>query len=483
MIRLPESFKLAGWSYLNQILTLVAGLVQVKLLTHILSLDQYGAWAQVTVTRMLIGMVLAFNLGHGLIRMASGASLQGKHRYFITVLGAQCISYLCGFALAWPFRHKIVWFLSGAEGSHLYSLIFISALILIICTQFKNYLIITNRSLRMVQINGLNIALSAIFVCLFAWWGGSVDYALLGFIVAQGITALVLLPVLKLKWSWLRFDYVFLRTVAAFSIPLIVVSVSYWAINSSNRYLINYYMGRENVALFNVANRLPAMIVLIFTLMSSIFLSKISRMYEQKRYDDLSMWMNITVKVYLFLGISAAAGLVAGSRHITMLIADEVYLFDQLPLVYLFVALSSIMYGVFQIYSRLFELEKKVYRNGANWLLALVLNVVLNVVLIPRWGLVGAAFAMFVSVLGAFLLAMTHRFSFLDWSVKPFNYVLFGCLSLAAGYIFCLFVGPKLGIWMGLLASGLLAFIVAAAGLGSGLVSHHEIGWVWNRGK
>jgi O-antigen/teichoic acid export membrane protein len=483
MFKFPETIKIVGWSYSSQVILLCLALFQVKLLTGIFSLEQYGSWNQITVTVSLMTLLLAFNLGHGFIRLASSATIDEKTRYLYTVIAAQFFTCLAAFIVFWPHRGGLVKLLTDSGSSALFYLITLAIWVGLLNTQLKNFLIVTNRPLRMAQVNVVNVTLNASFICLFAWMGKSVLFAVFGSLLAQLSITIILVSVARPSLRMLGIDFAFLKRTLSFSLPLIVVSVSYWAINSSNRYFIDYFMGKESVAQFSVATRLPSMIILIFTLMSSIFLSKISRMYEAERFSDLSNWMNVTIKIYLWLAIVGAVGLTSASRGLTLLVSNEKYLFDEISLVYLICALTSLFYGVFQIHSRLYELEKRVFRNGLNWSFACILSVLLNCLLIPKFGILGAALAVLGGYGGAFLLSLRHRFEFITWSIKPIRFFVFSAIMLSVAYVYSDIYSSQIGLWTGFLLSGLLASLTAVLGYALGLVQRDDLMWVWNRKK
>ena len=122
-----------------------------------------------------------------------------------------------------------------------------------------------------------------------------------------------------------------------------------------------------------------------------------------------------------------------------------------------FVACSILLYGVSHFFTQILLLVKKTKITGYIWLSTAVLNLLLNIIFIPAYGIFGAALTTLVAY--AFALALTWYFAFkefqfeIDWPfisksiVSSTFMVLFivyfnpvGLLKTSAAIVFSAFI-------------------------------------------
>lgn len=468
--------KLAGWSYFSQFVVIGMGFLQIKILTAVLSQEQYGAWAQVNAAISLWVVVSSLNLGHGMIRLASSASIADQYHYRVATTVAQIGFASLLFLIGWPFANIVIGFIGTNLPNRLvYNLIFVVAAAILIANQWKNYLLVSQQTMKMVKLSSAVTVISALSVGLAAWLTGSVAGMMVGALLAQVLGILLLRAAAAHRLKTFRVRFGLLKECARLGVPLLLVSVAYWALTSSNRYFINGYMGAEAVALFNAASAVPAMIVMAYTAVSTIFFSKISRMYDKGEHDQLSIWMGVAVRSYALVSVTLSVGLIVGARQLTQLMANESYLFDELTLVYLLGSLGVLLLGLMQIYSRVFDLEKKPWRNALNWLWVMTTNALLCWLLIPQFGLVGAGAAAPIALgFGLFRAARFYSNSG-AWRVNWNRLLFFSSSSLITAYLIARVWGAYLGIAEGCGVATVAAVLTCFSGIILGVIKYDDM--------
>jgi O-antigen/teichoic acid export membrane protein len=73
-----------------------------------------------------------------------------------------------------------------------------------------------------------------------------------------------------------------------------------------------------------------------------------------------------------------------------------------------FVATSALLYGIYAIAGNVLILEKRTKLMGTIWLIAAVLNLSLNILFVPIFGILGAAAITLVAYLVAFILTILY---------------------------------------------------------------------------
>jgi O-antigen/teichoic acid export membrane protein len=83
-----------------------------------------------------------------------------------------------------------------------------------------------------------------------------------------------------------------------------------------------------------------------------------------------------------------------------------------------FVAAGTVLLGAYSVLVMIIALKKKTAIIGTIWILSAALNFGLNLVLIPRLGLIGAALTTFLAFLLAFVLTTIYSFRYFKFDVN-----------------------------------------------------------------
>lgn len=445
---------------------MVLQLIQVKILTNFLTLSSYGGWNQVHVAENLLIVLVNLNIGHGFIRFASAYTPEQKQKTYSSVLIFQSILVLSIFVIIFPFRRLVTNFLIGSPSEPVYLLMGLLLFMAISIDNIQRFLLVSGREVQMIKQNLIRTISDVSFTVLGVLLKHDIVGALAGYATSKMFCFVLFSWINKINYRKLSFSSDIIKTLLKFSLPLLSISIAYWVINSSNRYLINHFIGLDAVGMFSVANRFPMMLVIIFTLLSTIFLSNVSRLFDSGNLDRVSYWFSIILRLFFVFGIAGGAFLIAANRPLTLIVSNKDYLFNGLPLVYLLVSLGSLAFGGFQIISRLYDLEKKVYQNSFNWILAMILNIILNVSLIPLFGIVGAALATGATFVIGFFLSLIKRPKQIDINVPWLKILVLIAVSFLLAYFYAIFKETEVSILTGLL----IAVLFGAGSLSLSLV-------------
>ena len=125
--------------------------------------------------------------------------------------------------------------------------------------------------------------------------------------------------------------------------------------------------------------------------------------YESGDMDEVNKYMKYSMKYYLLLTVPAAVGLSVLSKSLLLSITT----FDIAQngfFITPFVALGAIFMGVYGITNNILILEKNTMILGKLWIFVALLNLILNIFIIPYIGILGAAIATLLSYAFAFIV-------------------------------------------------------------------------------
>jgi O-antigen/teichoic acid export membrane protein len=191
-----------------------------------------------------------------------------------------------------------------------------------------------------------------------------------------------------------------------FSLPLLIFITSSWAIEIGNRYLLNGILGSEAVGLFTLSYSLLGVIASFGTVVSQTFFPYIAAAWNQKK--DYRPYLNAAVKYSLIIIIPAMIGFLAMRKEIITLVSGEQYLEAAkiIPVLLIYPLLTSLTYILYQIVL----MRRRTLLLGMTYAVGAAINIGLNLFLIPRFHMTGAAIATVISYAFVFaVLALDAR--------------------------------------------------------------------------
>jgi len=219
-----------------------------------------------------------------------------------------------------------------------------------------------------------------------------------------------------------------LRRLLAFSGPLVFASVGAIAAQMIDRIMIVELLGLEALAPYAVAGRIALMVSLLLVGFQNALTPLI---YAGLKNPDTPVQVARLFRWFVAISLVGIAGLVAVDQWIVALIAPAAYgaAADLTPLL----VVATVLVAAQTFFPGLSIAEKTTLIAAIN-LSAAALNLALNLVLIPRFGLPGAAMATLISAFMA--LGVTFVFSQRYWA-QPIRLVPVLMASLSA----CLLIG------------------------------------------
>ena len=192
------------------------------------------------------------------------------------------------------------------------------------------------------------------------------------------------------------------RHMLAFSLPLVPASVAGWTLNLSDRYLIAAFIGPAAVGIYaagyTVGLAINALAISPFTLAWG------AAYWEIAKQDDARAVFGRVLTGFTALASFAALGLGAlATDAFRILLPAE---FEPGRFVTPFSAFAYVLYGIYTIVATGLNLESQTRRLPLIMGATAVTNVVLNLLLIPRLGYMGAAVS---TILSYGMLAVDRR--------------------------------------------------------------------------
>lgn len=264
-------------------------------------------------------------------------------------------------------------------------------------------------------------ATSAGFTFLYL---GAFHWGIYGYILAiftSDMISVAFMFICAKLWKCLDFRHGLKKETAVpmlkYCIPLIPTIVLWWIINVSDQYMVTYFNGVSLSGIYTSAYKIPNFVIIF----SSIFIDawQLSAVDE---YDNKgkSEFFTKVFRVYSGALISVGALLIAGSRIITDLYLGKDYYdsWHYVPILVIATTFSCLV----NFYASVYMAEKKSMLSMITAASGAVVNIVLNLILIPKFAAYGAAIATAVSFVTVFILRVinTKKFVNIKIDVKSF---------------------------------------------------------------
>lgn len=406
------------------------GVILLPLYTTFLSLADFGQLAIVEVTLVIAVELFALGQGPSIVMFNDTSEYkEGIKSIYFTVYSFSLAVALGAVMLGWSVLDLVAWFSLplGMFESHYWVIagIFVSRIIHGLCL---DKIRAEEKSVLYTSLNLMRLLITLLVTIYFvAYEGYGVAGVLYGYLAGDGFTA-IYTSIHQVRSMTPVFRKDILPASVRFGIPLIFTSVAFMILNVSDRYIIGYYRGSEEVALYDLGYRVAGVInmfiIMPFTL---TLLPSAYKMYGKegdKRYYSKLLTYFTFILVWAGLALSLYA-----EELIQLFALNKDYWpsYKVVPLV----ILGYIFSGM-----RLVAVLGQFLTRNLKSLIPLTLsaafmNVTLNFVFIPLYGMIAAAYTTLLSFLFLYLLSLqiSDKYYHIQFEhKKTLNLILLGSL-------------------------------------------------------
>lgn len=255
----------------------------------------------------------------------------------------------------------------------------------------------------------------------------------LGIILGLLVALMFDLPSMLRRQKGGQFETARTKRYAAYGLPICMSLLLGYTLNSSDVYIIAAVMGEASAgqynAGYNLANR---SLEILFVWISMAMTPAAVTAFEKAGTEASQGIMRSYGASLLFLAMPAAVGIALVSKDAGFILGESVR--DQAVTVMPFIAFAGLINGIVTYYvQRAFMLSGQT--KEIVWLMVppVVLNIALNIILIPKFGLMGAVISTIVGYLMALVLSvlMARRHYPLPLPIRAAAKIGFACGIMA----------------------------------------------------
>lgn len=192
------------------------------------------------------------------------------------------------------------------------------------------------------------------------------------------------------------------KKILKFSMPVFVSSIAIFVITYTDTIVITFYRSLEEVALYQVAMPTSQLLLIFSGAIAAVAFPLISELHTRKRFGEIQKSISVIITMLVFLILPFVILLVSFPEIIIKFLFGDIFLPAAITLQIL--TISMIFYSIFTIFQTTLDGIGRPFINTKILFLMAGANLVLNILLVPIYGIVGSAVASLTAYLiGAFI--------------------------------------------------------------------------------
>jgi len=401
-----------GFIALAQVIVSLLNFMQLPILTKWLGASLYGTWSLMWITVVLLAPLVTLGLGTAMVRFLAAEEDVNKIRegfvsVVLTILFAGILASLVIVFCSNAFAASVLGNIDKANSIKLTAFMITTQALSQISFAFF-------RTFRQMKIYSAFLAGKATIELAFMVCFLIAGWELIGVIIAvitSDIIFIVVASIITIRQIGFCLPrFAKLKSYLKYGLPLMPSGIILWIIQSSDRYIIGYFMEVEDVGIYTAAYTLANAIIFFLGPLQVVLLPMVSKSYDEGDVVKTRAYLKYSLKYLMTLSIPAAFGLsVLAYPLLRILTTIE---FTAGSMVVPVLAFGILSYTLYQVCMHTLYLVKKTI-----WILSLLcisagLNIGLNILLIPNLGILGAAVAALISyaVLGILTTVISFRY-------------------------------------------------------------------------
>ena len=214
-----------------------------------------------------------------------------------------------------------------------------------------------------------------------------------------------------------KFNKKIASQILAYSFPLIPNALSWWVVNSSDRYIILLFLGTSANGIYAISNKFPTVITMVVGVLYYALQESVIK--ECSSPDRDKFYSKIFQKYYVFLFCLALCGIPLTKLTVTYFVGNE---YREAWRYTGFLFLSTVFSALSGFLGIGYQITKNTRMSATTALSAAVVNIFTNLLLVRHLGLHAAAISTFLSYIFLYSVRMYHfrRCFFIKVNYKMF---------------------------------------------------------------
>ena len=389
---------------ISNVASKASGLILLPIYTSYFSVEEFGRLGLLLITILIISQFIQLGQNQSIVRLTTTAEYEEESKsiffsIFIFVFCVVIIFFVLSFSILKLFPNL---FITEIDYSLYVKICVFIISFFVLNNIFMNKLRASEQSGIYTIINMLKLSATLVIsVYLIVVQNLGIESVLYAQLIGEILSFIVVLPSM-MKQMELNFNVLILKEALKFGLPLIFSTLAINLLNGSDRYMLKFLAGEKAIGLYELGYRVSSILnMLIVTPIGISLLPAAYKMYKQQGdknyYSSLLTYLTIGM---VWAGISLAF---FGNDIIKIFALNSDYYpaSDVVPII----ILSFVFFGLSMVSSLGMYLTGKTVFVAVITFFSALLNIALNYIFIPEFGMMGAAVNSTISFFILFVLS------------------------------------------------------------------------------
>ena len=395
-----EFAKNTVFSFVLKILGLILSYVFIVLVSRCFGAESYGRFSIAFTILNIFSLVFALGIPDATIKIVSDKSINSKFNFRTTSLILLIFSALVGSLILYSISEFLSNFYKdeNLKGYFIVSAITLPPLILL---RF-NYETLRGKN-DIIRFGFLShvipFFLTSILIIIAFYYYNIVDDSIVIIAYAIGIVLAFTLSVFWIKKvdnSQLNLKRYSAKQLMHYSFPMLATSSFIFIMGWTDTLMLAYYNDKADVGIYNVVIRIARIAIIAITSVNLVLAPKVSELYSNSEFGKMKQLIAKSTKLIFIVTLPLVIIIILANKFVLSIFGDE---FISGGVALIVVMLSQLFNAISGSSGQVMNMtgNHKMLRNFTIY--SAILNIALNLLLIPSYGILGAAIATASSII------------------------------------------------------------------------------------
>jgi len=424
---------------IGNILPKIAGFILLPIYLHHLTPKDYGIVNSMNVLQTILAVIFSFALERSVLRLYYDYDLEEDKTKFLGTISVSIFFISTGIlVLVLLTRSLFQKIFASIDFFPFYLYAILTGYILAFFYIPKAYLMLKEKALSFISLSIVQFLTSSGFILFFIISRGQ---GAIGMLKGQLLGAIVIMPwtiFFAIKHFKLNFNFKMFKNAFAYSWPGIPTLLSAWVLNLSDRVFIARYFTLSDVGIYSLGYKIAGLGLLLFTAMNMAYKPLFFKLANSANQISARKQIEKYNSLFIYVVIAITFALVFFSKEIVYFFFDKRY--ESSYHIVVLISISYMFVNINSIFGGFLQQSKKVKQGMIIDIGTAILNIILNLLLIPRFGFYGAAYATIISFFSAFVIAYFYSMKYcyfvpVSWKYIWITIIFLGCIVLVFSFL------------------------------------------------
>lgn len=383
---------------IGNIIPQIANFFLLPVYTAYLTASDYGIVQSMQVLSVILTIFFTLAVDRAVYRLYFDFKTEENKKTYISTIAISLFSIsILVLALLFLFNNLISKIYSSIPFYPFYFYAIITAFLTTYALLPKIYYQVNEKAGRFISLSLLQFIANTGFVL---WFVVGINAGAVGWLKGLMLGNLITLPVfiwVMIKTINFKFNFTYLKNSLKYSLPIIPALLSAWILNLSDRIFIEHYFSMKEVGIYSLGYKIAGLVLIIssaFRLAYNPVFFKLANSDDQVQAKKKLSKYNYT---YIVIIIIVVFCITFFAKEFLQLFFKPAY-FESYKIVYL-ISLAYLISQVAGLFNLSIYQKKKTVVVMFIVLGSAAINILLNFLLIPVYGIYGAAYATILSFL------------------------------------------------------------------------------------